>query len=430
MISRYDVLQAIVFTIYMGLFCATESIRQSLWVMLILVFISVILLVLEYKKNHQFISPLFFWYGFWMVIISIARVDFHVYAFNATWESPLFITIVVNTITFFVAYKIGECFGKAKYEIDIPEALLKMNYIKWANILFVIGIVAYMVNVVYSHGIPQFSSNIDVFRRGFVETPFYSIVTICRCAYVIAPLGIKGGVTRREKKKTIILGLTFLLCEALSGWRTYVFQSVIMSMSAFLITTDVSNFSERLKNLKLIRRVGILAVLFIGYVAVTRGQGEWDSLRQQVVYVIQIVYLYFAPAFLNLQQAIYKLEPVGHFLYTTEAFWGKIISPANMPGYQNIHQTTGSFNVSTYLLQPQADLGLAGTIIWTALIAYIAAISFKKSVRTKKLMPVMLLAISNVVIFNFHNGFFLRSTSVLLWLFIAFFIEKVGVKYK
>lgn len=430
MISKYDVFQMVVFCIYMAIFYATETIRQSLVVMLLLVFVAFILMILEYKKTHQFISPMFFWYGFWIVIIAIARVDFHVYAFNATWESELFWIIVINTITFFVVYKISEIASNIHFREPNIYSEDRSDYAEWSIILSITGIIAYILNVVYTGGIPQFSSNIDEFRRGFVETPFYSIVTICRCVFVILPLALKSQIPRKIKKRVVILGLILLMCEALSGWRTYVFQSIILAMTSFLINTDVSSYAVRIRNMRLIRRVGILAILFIGYVAVTRGQSEWDSLRQQVVYVIQIIYLYFAPAFLNLQQAIFNVEPVGKFLYTTEALWRKIISPDNMPGFQNISQTTGSFNVSTYLLQPYADMGVFGTIIWTGLIAFIAARSFKSASRNKDLLQIMILAILNVVIFNFHNGFFLRSTSVLLWIFIAWFIQRTNVKIK
>ena len=169
--------------------------------------------------------------------------------------------------------------------------------------------------------------------------------------------------------------------------------------------------------------LGLVAVFLIGYIFVTRGNVHGSS-TEVAYFVFQMIYLYFAPNFLNFQTAMVTLTPKGYPLYTTEAIWSIIIPSSKMPGFENINQNIGAFNVSTYMLQPYADGGVIGTIVWTLLIAAVAARVFSKARTNKKIFDLTCVGLANIVIFNFHNGFFLRSSSVLVWLIISAYISR------
>lgn len=421
-VNKYKALQIILFVIYIIVYCSTFNNKEN-WIWTIILLINGLALVyFEYKRTMNYISPIMFWYVFWLLVIIIARLDLGVYLFNSVWQKELLILVIIATSTFFCFYWIGETLSSFK-------TYIKNNYeydyevIANITILFLLlACVAYVFNVLYTGVIPQISGNVDYYRRSFVITPFYSIVNCCRFVFCLIPIVIAKCKNEQKKTHIKILGVILCLFEFMTGWRTYVFQEMILFITSQLLFVKVSDKKERKKNNNRIKKYILIAMLFIGVVAVTR-TGKKFTLSQAIEYIIQIVYLYIAPNFLNIQSAIQTITPKGYFLYSIEGIWGIFISSTSIEGYENIDQNIGGFNVSTYMLQPFADLGIAGVIIWTALISMFSGYVFYQAKQKVTVTNVFLLGMLNLTIFNMHNGFFLRSSSIIIWITIVVFIE-------
>ena len=147
-------------------------------------------------------------------------------------------------------------------------------------------------------------------------------------------------------------------------------------------------------------------------------------------YAVENFYLYVAPNFLNFQTAMQKVQPKGYFLYTMEAFWGFFRHPWEVPQYvyADIEYNIGAYNVCTYLLEPYCDLGLPGTVLWSAAIAFFSGEAFGRCRKNSSGFFLVLLGIMNITVFYLHNNFFLRSTSLLLWLAAGGVISLLSTK--
>jgi hypothetical protein len=170
-----------------------------------------------------------------------------------------------------------------------------------------------------------------------------------------------------------------------------------------------------------------LAFAVIGLVGAKRAQLQGWDISLLLEFTFSMIYLYFAPSFLNLQTAMQTIIPKGYPLYTTEAFWSIFIPATAMPGFESIEQNIGAFNVSTYLLQPWADGGIAGMMIVTAIFGFISGYATRKA-KSSRIFPIVLMGTMNVVIFVMHNGFILRSSSCFIWVLIGLGLSSYSQK--
>lgn len=430
-INRYEFLKYLLFITFLMAYELSYTQRMKIIYNLILVLLICGLLLIEYKRTRRVVSPLFMWYFFWLFILVVARMDLQVYSFNSLWNDDFLKIILLATLIFFCFYDIGKIIGnRYKNNYSIDSLMLSPKRFSTFIIYFqCLAIVAYFFNVFKMKTIPQFSNNVDVLRRTFVITKFYSVVNVCRFTFALVPIALKidKSFKRRQKMCALSLGLAFL--ELMSGWRAYSFQSLIMFLSVQILISDINNKKVLRKNKNRIVIAGIVALVAIAYITITRANMT-GSFSNKLQYVLQILYLYIAPNFINLQTAIKEINPKGYLFYTLEGIWGIFISNSDMPGFENINKNIGAFNVGTYMLQPYADMGIWGIFFWTALIALIAGVTFKKSINSKSILALVLTAIINVIIFNMHNGFFLRSSSIVMWILLTYLVSKFSFNYE
>lgn len=416
--------QWLVFAIYMIVFGMTHKSKDSIPTAIFLIAICLLLIYFEIKRTKRYNSPILIWYIFWLIIISIGRVDLRVYKFGSTWNDSLFSYVIISTITFFLSFWLAE--------LENPEESiwssdrLAFDGDKLLNILrigFYIAILSFILNIIFTGTIPQLSHNTNIVRATFVVTVFYQVINILRCLFIFVPIAIKFGSSVELKRDVLIAASTLFFLEMLSGWRGYTFQTIIMIVTSMFFTTDTNNSEEKRKNRKRLIYIGVFSFIFIAYIAVTRSRVE-GSIGRKIRYAITIIYLYIAPNFLNFQKGMNLIIPKGFPLYTTEAIWSIFISPSKMPGYENIAQSIGAFNVNTFMLQPYADMGLFGVVLWSFIIAFMSGISYLKSFQSCNFVWISLSCILNCAIFNMHNGFFLRASSTIIWMIFASFLQK------
>ena len=397
------------------------------------------LIYLEYSRSKKLSSPLIFWYVFWGIIIIIARVDLGIYNLGDTWNDKLLGYVVINSCSFYLAFIIvGHIYNMLKTSqvstnktrLAEPKLINDKKLAKITIIIFTISNIAFLLNSLYLRNIPQLSSAVNLNRINFVNTPLFSIVNVSRIAFVFVPFLLSKKSNEINKKQIIIQTGISMIFNFLTGWRGYIFQILIMLLTTKLLMTNWTIKIERKKERDLIVKSIIFALLLIGGVAVTRANSTSYILEKSryVQYTFEQIYLYVTPNFLNFQQALNTIKPNNNFMYTSEFIWGLLIKSGNMPGYKPLSFSTGAFNVSTYLLHPYADFGLFGTILWSTLIGGISSFYFEKSRTNKSIINLVMVSICNVTIFTMHNGFFLRSSSVVIWILIAIVVNRVSLK--
>lgn len=207
------------------------------------------------------------------------------------------------------------------------------------------------------------------------------------------------------------------------------FQAIILFATSYFLLFAAQNRAQSKKLKKQILLLGIFAVGIIGYVGAKRAE-EIGSLTFILQFALFTIYMYCAPNFLNLQNAMQTIIPKGYPFYTTEAFWSLFIPTTEMSGFEPIEQNIGAFNVSTYLLEPWADGGITGMVLIASLFGFIAGRALKNA-GGDSIKYIVLLGTSNVVIFTMHNGFILRSSSCFIWLIIGWLLSVYSsIKFK
>ena len=397
--------------------------RKDEWRITILLLLLVsVLLLLEYMRTRLFVSPLLLWFAFWLGAISIGRMDLGVgvYPLYQVWSERLLRIILINTEVFFLFYGLGEwrwirSFGKKKRKTEAPAESDTLADIVLA--LLLIACTAFIANVLYMGVIPQLTGDANATRETFVATRFYTIVKLLRFTVACVPPAVKCTSSRTKKTALILLTGIFLMEEMLSGWRGYTFQALILLVTSWMLVSDTENFQTRKRNAAIIAAAAVLGIAFIVYITVTR-DGSFETVRVRIKYAIDNFYLYVAPNFLNFQSAVEKVNPKGYLMYSVEGIWGLVIPAWENPLYiwDDMEYGIGAYNVCTYLLEPYCDLGTAGTVLWSSLIAFFSGRMFTLARGKKTVFSILAVGICNIVVFFLHNNFFLRSASVVVWL--------------
>ena len=421
-ISKYAIYEIILFHVFVVLFALTFPEKDAWSVTIFLLCMVVALMVLEYLRTRLFVSPLFFWFAFWLGAIILGRMHLGigVYPLYQEWSVRLLRIIVFNTLVFFWAYGLGEwrwkrTFGKKPdRQPGASETELLADLV---ILLLILASVSYAMNVFTTGVIPQLTGDANSYRNSFVATRYYQIVGLLRFVVACVPPAVK--CTRSGVKKTVLIVLTgmYLLEEMLTGWRGYTLQAMILLMTSVLLISDTESAKARKRNALIIFSTGLLAVAFIVYITVTR-DGSFEAVEVRIKYAIDNFYLYVAPNFLNFQTAVEKVQPKGFLMYSVEALWGFIMPAWENPLYiwDDVEYSIGAYNVCTYLLEPFCDLGTGGTLLWSSLIAFFSGKMFAISREKKTVLSIVAVGIANITIFMLHNNFFLRSSSVLIWL--------------
>ena len=420
-ISKYAIYEIMLFHLYIFVFLISFPYKNEWAATILLLLIVASLLFTEYLRTRMFVSPLFFWFGFWLSAISIGRMKLgiDVYPLYQEWSNKLLRIVVGNTVIFFWMYGIGEWVCSRFVRIgnaDICEGPRGEVLADIVICLLMTASAAYFLNVLYFGVIPQLTGDANSYRNEFVATRFYQIVGLLRFSLACVPLAYKSTRLKAKKTALVVLAALYLLEEMMTGWRGYTLQSMILLATSFFILSDVNNGKERRRNFILAIGAVVLALVFIVYITVTR-DGSFETVSVRVKYAIDNFYLYVAPNFLNFQTCVEKVNPKGYLMYSLEAIWGFIVPAWENPLYiwDDVEFSIGTYNVCTYLLEPYCDLGVAGTFLWSFLIAFFSGLMFVQARVTKKVFSIIAVGITNIAIFMLHNNFFLRSSSVLLW---------------
>ena len=425
-ISKYCIYEIVLFHLFCVFFALTYPIRNEWRTTLVLFVFVVFLLILEYLRTKLFVSPIFFWYVFWLGTIILGRMHLgiRVYPLYRDWTAKLQTIVLLNTIVFFWLYWIGEFLGTLKprkKKADDNDQNERLADIVIA--LLILAILAFCLNVAYTGVIPQLTGNANAHRSSFVATKYYKVVSVLRFVLACVPLALKKTSSGKKRWCIIILTGFYMFAEMLTGWRGYTLQGMILLLTSTLLVSGTGK-KARFRNALMICFAGLIACLFIVYITVTR-DGSFESVEVRVEYAIDTFYLYIAPNFLNFQSAVEKVQPKGYLMYTLEFLWGIILPAWENPLYiwDDVEYSIGAYNVCTYLLEPYCDLGIPGTVLWTSVIGLFSGWSFAQSRMVRSVFSFVTMGIVNITIFMLHNNFFLRSSSFLIWIVLSFLIS-------
>lgn len=420
-ISRCAIYEILLFHLFLVFYALSFPLKDDWGATALLLLVVCILLFLEYQRTRLFVSPLFFWFAFWLGAIVLGRMYLtDAYPLYQEWGMPLLRLVTMNTGVFFWMYILGErCRGDVAClpENNTGSGFRSTLLADLVIIMLSLATAAFVLNVLHAGVIPQLSGDANAYREPFIATRYYQIVSLMRFSLLFVPPVLMGDAPFGKKACVLCLTALYLLEEMLSGWRGFTLQAVILLATSWFLFSDVRSVVVRRRNLLLGLAAALAVLVFIVYITVTR-DSTFDSFERRVRYAIENFYLYVAPNFLNVQTAMEKVQPKGYFLYTTEVFWGMFRKPWEIPQYiySDIEYSIGAYNVCTYLLEPYCDLGTLGTICWSALIAFLSGEAFAGCRKHPGGFSLVLLGIMNITIFYLHNNFFLRSSSLLLWL--------------
>lgn len=386
------------------------------------------LVYLEYKRTVSLNSPLLLWSICWVLVIAISTLRFSFYSFEETLGDRIIFAMIISVLIFFFSFLIS---GKLYYcnsnEKIIDEAnKCGASFVKIVCYILTVAIICYFVNVIYLGYIPQFTDDVDKYRQYFIYTPFYHLIDCIRPVYIVIPICIIRS-SKKERDKLMFLACFLFILEILTGWRTMGFYTIVMTAFGVFSIFDMKVMIQRKKIKKVVKYLVIVACFLISYVAITRA--GITSIGRGIEYSIQTIWLYLAPQFYNMQVKMETLIPIGKPLYTTEALWGTIVDTGRFPLYENLYSGFGTFNVATYFLQPFADFGMLGIVIWTMIIAIIAGKLYYLLVKTGRIKYLILEGIFYQIIFTFYCGFYLVNTTVILWLIFGIVIDRLYYKY-
>lgn len=432
-ISKYAIYEFLLFHFYLVLYWLSFPQKDNWQITVILFVLIAVLLVLEYLRTKLFVSPLFFWYAFWLGAITLGRMFLReAYPLHQEWSASLLRLVTLNTVVFYWAFHLGErgkgdasCLPEEKGVIPFGDSRLADLVLG----MLLLASVAFILNVLHMGVIPQLSGDANATRGSFIATRYYRIVSLMRFSMLFVPPAVRVADSRGKKICLIALTGIYLFEEMLSGWRGFTLQAIILLATSYFLFSDIADAKNRRRNLFIALLAGVAVLAFIIIVTVTR-DSTFDSFERRVRYAVENFYLYVAPNFLNFQTAMQKVQPKGYFLYTMEAFWGFFRHPWEVPQYvyADIEYNIGAYNVCTYLLEPYCDLGLPGTLLWSAVIAFFSGEAFGRCRKNSSGFFLVLLGIMNITVFYLHNNFFLRSTSLLLWLAAGGVISLLSTK--
>ena len=424
-VTKSSIYQFIVFHVYMLVYYLTFPVKDSWGPTFALIVLVLILMALEYGRSHILASPVILWYGLWLGVIAIARMDLNLYPFYKTWTDSLLWLVLINTEIFFVVYWLGEFSVKKECAFAFSEG---NSYLADAVIIMLaVACVSFIINCIKFGVIPQLSGNANEYRESFIKGLFYKPVNLFRFVFVLVPMAYKKTDSKLKKMLIAFLGFCFIAEEMLSGWRSFTLQAMLLLLTGFFLSGERKTASrKKIADYAVLIIAVIVFLVFVGYIAATRDFVR-GSLKDKINYLVYILDMYVAPNFLNMQSAMENVEPLMKPVYATEAFWGFFANhDAVYKAFGEIDQSIGAFNVSTYMLQPWADLGSAGTYICTAVIAFISGLSFKKcrlSQGNSSAFYLTLLGTANITIFVMHNNLFVRAKSIMIWLILALAVD-------
>ena len=427
-IKRSTIFEVILFHLFLTVYYFTFPQKDAWGPAAFLLLIVAALVWLEYRRTKLFVSPLLFWYVFWLAVIVIGRMDLDLYPFYQTWGEDLLKLVLLNTAVFFWLFWAGSALGtRFRYGKRAgTEAIYSERLTDITLCLLILAVLAFIVNVASTGVLPQLTGDANSYRQSFIETRYYRIVNFLRFTFALVPMAWSASKDRTKKMLLACLTLLLLMEEMLSGWRSFTMQAMILFLTSLLLVMGRQRKKQKRGTFGIIAAASVLALVFIGYIAVTR-DGVSGALSEKLQYLEYTLYMYIAPNFLNLQSGMQNVEPLGRLMYSGEAVMSFFVNFEELPV---IDQSIEAFNVSTYLLDPWADFGWSGTVLWTAAISGLSGTILEVSLQSKKCFPTVLLGICNCVIFLMHNNFFLRATSVLVWIVLSAGISIFITGYK
>lgn len=415
--KRYRILSHLCFFVFISLFYfvkANNSLTYFFVIGLEILLVTLTAVMYDrYNARDRFVfSPMFLWLFLWCCPIILARVYLPsmYYGLSGPWDDRTIMYVTFNTICFYVVFSV---FSSTKFVFKTKEYIFDYERLSKLVIgLLLIGIVGYSINAIIVGYIPLLTGDADSVKSQFISaTFFYKFNIISRISYVFLIPCIKNTNNRIRKKELIVLGTVGGILLTLTGFRQDLFQIVVYMLSSIRANKKV--------NYKYLRLTVLFVFLAFAIIAVIRDGGKATSLSGMLKTGFRYVYLYIYPNFTNFKNVMNSVTPIYGFVYTSEMFWGIFFSSKQIIGDANLYKGMGTFNVGTYLLQPYADFGIIGTLFWTSLISYIAIKSYRKVSQKETLIGMALLGISYEIIYTMHNGFLLRNTSTLIYIFIA-----------
>lgn len=387
------------------------------------------LVYLEYKRTASLNSPLLLWSVCWVLVIAIASLRFSFYSFEEKLGDNIVIAMVLSILVFFFSFHISGKYIFCDANDKIIENAKKCGefFVDIVCFILTFAIVCYFINVLYLGYIPQFTNDVDEFRQYFIYTPFYHLIDCIRPVYIVLPICIFNA-SKKKRNRMLFLAIVLFVLEILTGWRTMGFYTIVMTAFGTFSVFNMKVKVQRKKVKRIVIYLIMVSCFLISFVAITRA--GITNISRGLEYSVQTIWLYLAPQFYNMQMKMETLIPVGMPLYTSEALWGVIVNPTKFSHYENLYSGFGTFNVATYLLQPFADFGMAGIVVWTLIIGMISGRLYYMLVKTGRIKYLVLEGIFYQVIFTFYCGFYLVNTTVILWFVFGAILDKLYYKFE
>ena len=97
-ISRCAIYEILLFHLFLVFYALSFPLKDDWGATALLLLVVCILLFLEYQRTRLFVSPLFFWFAFWLGAIVLGRMYLtDAYPLYQEWGMPLLRLVTMNT---------------------------------------------------------------------------------------------------------------------------------------------------------------------------------------------------------------------------------------------------------------------------------------------------------------------------------------------
>lgn len=365
---------------------------------------NILLIIMSYRVYKNILNPVSVYSLVWEIALF-----FHQSGLLVFYELTVLTWVVIIgaqlifTAGCFIFYNIKL---KEQKNIIINKAVEKKllkRYIIITALASAVGIVGNVLLYARVYGLNLFSKLTQIYSDRVNN--IVSIQTIPYLAAILLATIVLCGIYLRKYGFTIWIVISIVLVflqELITGGRADLVIAAGLFVGAYIIA-DVESFSKLLKNKNLILMIGglLMLFLFVALISNKRASGE------ELIYATELYHEVFGNNLLIYKLMLYVCGPIGtlnEFLKEPIFFFGKnsflpiynILGNMGLieriPQYQSFYYTPYHCNVGSYVREFIEDFTITGAIISVFCFGALTSYSFKKSVKHKSVIFMLIYA--------------------------------------
>jgi oligosaccharide repeat unit polymerase len=373
-----------------------------------LIFASVLIYILIYKKSKDIFHPVGLFSFIWLFTVGLA--NFKLSEIQTDWSLKMWLAVSFTYISFLFGYFIAD-YIKYRNNKWLSKGKIDSNiFIKIIYILFFICFIAFTAEVIHSGSVPIFSNSTSAYKDFGIQFVHYLTVSLSLVNYLI--------LIYYFTYKKINASLIILFMISLSAVISLLSRQLII----FLILISVISFHYLVKKISLRY---ILIFTFIGLIAFTTLGNIRTNSSNYIFQVGQIkegvnsslfawLYLYLGMGFENLNHYINNYNDLFFGARTFYPVFAFSLTKEFIEFDYSQFLPSQYFTVSTLIYDFYLDYGLFGVIFFSFIIGLLTRKIYINLIEKQNISYVILYSMfAHNIVFIFFVNFFSNTT----WIF-------------